>query len=150
MSIRRVILTLFVIALAPMLTTSLAMATNNIHGNWEVFYGFADANPVDDSLTDAGSTECQLCHLDSNGGQPWNAYGFELHLNGVDFAAADIVDSDGDLSTHETFPSGREVQMRISTAVRATNGRALSQSALASSSVGGDGASPEIEMAPPK
>ena len=107
MSIRRVILTLVVIALAPMLTTSLAMATNNIHGSWEVFYGFADANPVDDSLTDAGSTDCQLCHRDSNGGQPWNAYGFELHLNGVDFAAADLVDSDGDGDTN-----GEEIDYR--------------------------------------
>jgi len=67
------------------------MANPTIHSNWEVFYGFGDANPVDDSLTDAGSTECQLCHLDSNGGQPWNAYGWELHLNGdeIDFLSID-------------------------------------------------------------
>jgi hypothetical protein len=101
------ILILVAAVLIPMLATSRAMATNNIHGNWEVFYGFADANPVDDSLTDAGSTECQLCHLDSNGGQPWNAYGFELHLNGVDFAAADLVDSDGDGDTN-----GEEIDYR--------------------------------------
>ena len=83
-------------AIAGMFAAGKAAATGGIHSSWEVFYGFSDANPVDDSLTDAGSTECQLCHLESNGGQPWNAYGWELHLNGVDFAAADIVDSDGD------------------------------------------------------
>jgi hypothetical protein len=79
-----------------LLATGVAGATGGIHSSREAFYGFGDANPVDDSLTDAGSTECQLCHLESNGGQPWNAYGWELHLNGVDFAAADVVDSDGD------------------------------------------------------
>jgi hypothetical protein len=82
--------------LVALLTTGNATANPGIHQDWETFYGFADSNPVDDSLTDAGSTECQLCHRDSNGGQPWNAYGWELHLNDVDFDAADIVDSDGD------------------------------------------------------
>ena len=79
-----------------LLTTGSATANPTIHSDWETFYGFGDANPVDDSLTDAGSTECQVCHRDSNGGQPWNAYGWELHLNNEDFDAADIVDSDGD------------------------------------------------------
>jgi hypothetical protein len=93
---RRTALHIFVAISAATLTANAAMATGNIHSSWEAFYGFGDANPVDDSLTDAGSTECQLCHLESNGGQPWNAYGWELHLNNVDFGAADIVDSDGD------------------------------------------------------
>ena len=87
-----------------LLAAGVAAATRGIHSSWEAFYGFADANPVDDSLTDAGSTECQLCHLESNGGQPWNAYGWELHLNGVDFEAADGVDSDGD-----GFINGEEI-----------------------------------------
>jgi hypothetical protein len=96
MEARRVILISFSTITVALLTPGGAMATGSIHSTWEAFYGFADANPVDDSLTDAGSTECQLCHRDSNGGQPWNAYGWELHMNGVDFSAADIVDSDGD------------------------------------------------------
>jgi hypothetical protein len=96
MEVRRNLLFSFTTIVFVLLTTDSAMANPTIHSNWEVFYGFGDANTVDDSLIDAGSTECQLCHLDSNGGQPWNAYGWELHLNGVNFVAADVVDSDGD------------------------------------------------------
>jgi hypothetical protein len=60
----------------------------------------SDCQRVIDSLVDAGGTSCQVCHVNSNGGQPWNAYGLTLHLNGVDFAAAEGVDSDGDGSTN--------------------------------------------------
>ena len=64
---RRTALFTFVAIVAATLTADMAMATGSIHSSWEAFYGFGDANPVDDSLTDAGSTECQLCHLESNG-----------------------------------------------------------------------------------
>ncbi len=97
---RRVILFSLSVIVGVLLVAGSAMATWAIHRNWEAFCGFGDANPVDDSLTDAGSTECQVCHRDSHGGQPWNAYGWELHLNNVNFNAADHVDSDGDGTTN--------------------------------------------------
>ena len=60
-----------------------------------------------------------------------------------------VVDSDGDLSTHESFPAGRHIRMRISTAVRGTGGAALQEQALASSLVGADTIAPEVLVAPP-
>lgn len=60
-----------------------------------------------------------------------------------------VVDSDNDLSTYETFPSGRQIRMSISTAVRAQNGTALVQAGLAVTTVGVDTLSPEVLVTPP-
>lgn len=60
-----------------------------------------------------------------------------------------VADSDGNLSTFETFPADREIKMKITTSVRATNGRNLTRQALAATTVGGDTLRPEISTAPP-
>ena len=60
-----------------------------------------------------------------------------------------IPDVDGDLSTHETFPTGVQIRMQISTALRATNGEFLEDPALASSTVGADLLTPEVITSPP-
>jgi hypothetical protein len=39
---------------------------------------------------------CQICHVNSGGGSPWNPYGFDLLQNGTDFAAIEPLDSDGE------------------------------------------------------
>ena len=60
-----------------------------------------------------------------------------------------VADSDNDLSTHETFPSNRQIRIRITTATLAANGNALEEPALGSSIVGTDSITPEILVAPP-
>ena len=60
-----------------------------------------------------------------------------------------VMDADGDLSTHESFPTGRHIRMRITTAVSSTGGGSLDSQALASSLVGADSISPEVLVAPP-
>ncbi|MFT7676987.1 MAG: hypothetical protein ACI8QC_000964 [Planctomycetota bacterium] len=60
-----------------------------------------------------------------------------------------VPDSDGSLALHETFPTGVQVKMKITTAVRAENGKSLIHNALASSTVGEDIYGPEIITTPP-
>jgi len=55
-----------------------------------------------------------------------------------------VVDADGDLATHESFPAGLPIQMRISEAVRSSRGRRLASAGLASSTVGPDTIAPEV------
>ncbi|HJO27407.1 MAG TPA: hypothetical protein QF730_09200 [Planctomycetota bacterium] len=60
-----------------------------------------------------------------------------------------VVDTDDDLSTHETFPSGSQIRINISTAVRAVNGKYLVASALGCATVGEDTLTPEVMRTPP-
>jgi len=60
-----------------------------------------------------------------------------------------VADTDGDLSTFETFPSNRQISMRVSTAVKSSDGDFLSRSGLGSSTVGTDDLSPELRSTPP-
>ncbi|MGK0219065.1 MAG: hypothetical protein ACI9HE_002566 [Planctomycetota bacterium] len=60
-----------------------------------------------------------------------------------------IPDLDGSLALHETFPTGVQVKMKITTAVQAINGKALAGNALACSTVGDDIYGPEILQTPP-
>jgi hypothetical protein len=55
-----------------------------------------------------------------------------------------VVDEDGDLRTHETFPAGLPIQMKITEAVLSGSGRALTGAGLASSTVGPDTIAPEL------
>ncbi len=58
-----------------------------------------------------------------------------------------VVDTDGNLATHETFPAGRQIGMRMTREVRSTSNRRLAYEAFASSAVGSDGAPPEVAIA---
>lgn len=60
-----------------------------------------------------------------------------------------VVDSDGDLRTHERFPSNRQIRLRATTALLAANGRPLMRQVVASATVGVDMVSPEILTTPP-
>jgi len=60
-----------------------------------------------------------------------------------------VADTDNDLSTFETFPTGRQIKMRISTAVRASNGNFLRNQGLACTTVGPDLVRPEVSVTPP-
>lgn len=55
-----------------------------------------------------------------------------------------VVDTDGDLTTHETFPTGVQIQMRIGGGVRSLRNKLLEQVGLASSTVGADTITPEV------
>jgi hypothetical protein len=60
-----------------------------------------------------------------------------------------VADTDGDLSTHETFPAGRQIKLRASLAVTSKAGRNLVQQVLASCTVGSDSTAPEVATTPP-
>jgi len=60
-----------------------------------------------------------------------------------------VVDTDGDLNTHERFPAGEQIRMQITTAVRSDAGRSLQEQALASTTVGPDTVPPEVLITPP-
>ncbi len=95
--------------------------------------------------------------LDVNGEYP--GLGFPGTESATGFAgAADLVspntfvfipDTDEDLLTHETYPTGVQVRMRMTEGVLATNGNELRDEGLASSSVGPDTISPEVAVSGP-
>ncbi|HVS09038.1 MAG TPA: beta-propeller fold lactonase family protein [Planctomycetota bacterium] len=60
-----------------------------------------------------------------------------------------VVDSDGDLTTHETFPLNRQIRIRATTAMKAQNGESLKRSVLGSATVGVDTLAPEVAVTPP-
>lgn len=60
-----------------------------------------------------------------------------------------VPDADGDLDTFETFPDGVAIRFRVTTAMQATNGRNLTDSVLASTTVGADELGPEVVTTPP-
>ncbi len=40
----------------------------------------------------SGERRCQLCHAQAAGGEPWNAYGYEIRFNFINiYASSDIV-----------------------------------------------------------
>lgn len=60
-----------------------------------------------------------------------------------------VADTDGNLSTHETFPAGRQLRLSISTEVKSTTGVSLARTALAATTVGEDSLRPEVATTPP-
>jgi hypothetical protein len=60
-----------------------------------------------------------------------------------------IIDEDEDLSTHETFPTGVDIQVRMTTGVKGVDGKSLARSAVISTTVGSDTITPEIRVSPP-
>ena len=60
-----------------------------------------------------------------------------------------VVDSDSNLSTHETFPAGAQIRMEIKTSVLDELGRPLKDSAVACTTIGPDTLKPEILSSPP-
>lgn len=60
-----------------------------------------------------------------------------------------VADDDGDLLTPDTFTPGRQINMRMSTAVKSTGGQFLQRQALASTTLGVDTLRPEVATTPP-
>ncbi|TAJ16584.1 MAG: hypothetical protein EPO68_10885, partial [Planctomycetota bacterium] len=60
-----------------------------------------------------------------------------------------VADQDNNLLTHETFPVGQQIRMRITGGVRSTGGKLLAEPGLASSTVGADTVGPEVAQSPP-
>ncbi len=88
-----------------------------------------------------------------NGAFPGDGFpGTEGGFNGAGDLLGDnvfcfVVDSDGDLNTHETFPAGVQIQLKISEAVLSVSAARLADPALASSTVGPDMVTPEVMVA---
>ncbi len=55
-----------------------------------------------------------------------------------------VIDNDANLLTHNTFPAGRQIRMRVSSGVRSTSGAPITEVGLASSTVGDDTVTPEV------
>lgn len=68
-----------------------AHAFNSILNSWQSTY----PNSTSDENVAASGSACSLCHVPGNYSQ-WNSYGWELAMNGRDFAAAEALNSDGD------------------------------------------------------
>ncbi|MHC4892575.1 MAG: putative Ig domain-containing protein [Planctomycetota bacterium] len=60
-----------------------------------------------------------------------------------------VADTDGDLSTFETFPSGLQLSLRFTNAVSSTTGAFLEDRGVASTTVGNDQVQPEVAILPP-
>ncbi|MFM7297886.1 MAG: YncE family protein, partial [Planctomycetota bacterium] len=59
-----------------------------------------------------------------------------------------VVDTDGNLATHERFPVDRQIRLRATTALRAVNQNQLLRQVVASATVGADGVEPEVLTTP--
>ncbi|MDH3974847.1 MAG: PKD domain-containing protein [Deltaproteobacteria bacterium] len=87
---RRVLI--YVLALLVMLAaTPSAHAFNSILSSWRATY----PNSASDENAAASGSACLLCHSPNSYSQ-FNAYGWELLLNGRDFMAIESLNSDGD------------------------------------------------------
>ncbi|MCC6408751.1 MAG: beta-propeller fold lactonase family protein [Planctomycetes bacterium] len=60
-----------------------------------------------------------------------------------------VVDDDGDLATHETFPANRQIRIVASTSVRSSDGSQFVQQAVGSTTVGPDTLPIEVATTPP-
>ncbi len=60
-----------------------------------------------------------------------------------------VPDDDNNLLDFDIFPSGVQVRLRVTTALRAANGRSLRDQVLASATVGVDMLAPEVVTTPP-
>jgi hypothetical protein len=58
-----------------------------------------------------------------------------------------VVDADSNLATHEMFPGGFQIQIKITQGVRSSSGRPLGVEGVASSTVGPDTIPPEVLVA---
>jgi DNA-binding beta-propeller fold protein YncE len=58
-----------------------------------------------------------------------------------------VPDTDGNLATHETFPANVQIRLQMTEGVLGTNGKALEDQAVASSTVGVDTVPPEVKVA---
>lgn len=60
-----------------------------------------------------------------------------------------VVDADGDLSTFETFPAGRQIVVRAGALLRSSSGKPLELAVVGSSTVGPDLVPPEVLLTDP-
>jgi hypothetical protein len=60
-----------------------------------------------------------------------------------------VADSNGDLNDDETFPTNRELRLRVTTAVRSVQGKFMQRQATVTFTVGPDVLRPEVARTPP-
>ncbi|MBT8421543.1 MAG: multicopper oxidase family protein, partial [Gammaproteobacteria bacterium] len=88
-----------------LLLSATADGRNPIANDWDDYYGVGGTSGIESSslaiMEAATGSKCQLCHTDSGGGSPWNAYGWALiqAVTGNDwvgaFIAIEAMDADG-------------------------------------------------------
>jgi spore coat protein A len=82
-----------------------AAARNPIANDWAGYYGLGGTSGVESNsmaiMESSTGARCQVCHVESGGGSPWNAYGWAVRqaVSGGDwvgaFMAVEDSDSDG-------------------------------------------------------
>ncbi len=97
--------------------------------------------------------------LDASGNKATLGIGFPGTEGSSAFTGSDLLaspstfvfvpDNDGDLSTHETFPTARQIRLVCSTSMRATDGTPLVRQAVGTTTVGPDNLAIEIATDPP-
>ena len=133
--------------LAPLAVISAppAQAYNFVLNNWQSAY---PASLADENAAASGSP-CSLCHVSGNYGQ-WNGYGWELKQNGLDFVAAEPLNSDGD-------PTGASNLEEINASTQpgwtygannAIDGGGVTNTALPPSGISGDLDPPAVNQPP--
>ncbi len=147
-----------VLAIDPASGTSVPVKGRGFIGG-RTFAGAPVGSPPELELQQwvAGDGSGNLSAQDVNGSTP--GFGFPGTQNSPSFAGATelirndtfvfVVDSDGDLTTHDRFPANRQIIVRVTQAVRNNDGDNLSRQALGSSTVGPDGLRPEVATTPP-
>ena len=60
-----------------------------------------------------------------------------------------VADNDENLDTYDIFPEGVQIRFRVTTALKANNGRNLTDAVLAAATVGADVLTPEVVTTPP-
>ncbi len=107
----RVCVHLAALACALLVAATLPQANANpSYANvWEDYYGIGGTSGIDSStmviMDTATGKRCQVCHVERNGGSPWNAYGWAIRQADsgdlvVDFQAVEDDDSDGNGDTN--------------------------------------------------
>jgi len=82
-----------------------AAARNPIANDWQGHYGSGGTSGVESNsmaiMDSSTGAKCQVCHVESGGGSPWNAYGWAMRqaVSGGDwvgaFTSIETTDSDG-------------------------------------------------------
>ncbi len=117
------------------------------------YAGTPDINGQLPLQTWVGLSDSKPTALTVEGGTPGLGFpGTQADYNGANQLVSPnvflfVADTDGNLATHETFPEGVQIQMKITKGTLNSKGRALEEQGVASSTVGDDLLGPEVLVA---
>ena len=83
-----------ILAITLGLLCNAAQARNPIANDWDGYYGPGGTSGVESNsmaiMESSTGAKCQVCHVESGGGSPWNAYGWAVRqaVSGSDWVGA--------------------------------------------------------------